>query len=264
MSVWYNSPMSEAQKQQLIATLFNVLRALIILAIVLLLARFGKSLLLRLAKRGRISVNLATLLGNLVTIAVVLLGAVFILPIFGVDWTGLLTLVGAIGIAISLALQDVLRNFVAGVYMLVEQPFKIGDIISVNHNGADVTGTVQSVELRTTLLRTEDGTQVIVPNATVFTEVVTNQSAYNLQRQLVEISTASQTLEQMVNKVSLVLRQFDEVATNPSPETTVTSIAGGRMKLRVVYWTRPGSNVASQIAVALRGESPTIEIKLPL
>ncbi len=239
--------------------LLNIVRAVLLLAVVLLLARFSKGLLLRLAKRGRISVNVAALLGNLVTIGVVLLGAVFILPIFGVEWNGLLTLVGAIGIAISFALQDVLRNFVSGIYMLIERPFKIGDVITVK----EVTGTVQSIELRTTLLRTEEGTQVIVPNATVFTEVVTNQSAYNLQRQVVEISTTTQTLEQMVGKVNTVLNRFDEVATNPSPETNVVSIEGVRMQLRVVYWIRPGSNVASQIAVALRGESPTIEIKLP-
>jgi small conductance mechanosensitive channel len=242
-----------------IVALLNIARALLILALTLLVARFSKALLLRMAKRGRISVNLAALLGNLATIAVVLLGAVFILPIFGVDWTGLLTLVGAIGIAISLALQDVLRNFVAGIYLLIERPFKIGDVIKVKED----EGVVQSIELRTTLLRTEDGAQVIVPNATVFTEVVTNQSAYNLQRQIVEVSTSTQTLEQMVEKVNAVLRQFDAVATNPSPETTVVSIEGGRLRLRVVYWTKPGSTVASQIAVALQGESPTIEIKLP-
>ncbi len=242
----------------LIATLLDIARALLILALTLLVARISKALLLRMAKRGRISVNLATLLGNLATIAVVLLGAVFILPIFGVDWTGLLTLVGAIGIAISLALQDVLRNFVAGIYLLVERPFKIGDVIKVKEE----EGVVQSIELRTTLLRTEGGAQVIVPNATVFTEVVTNQSAYNLQRQIVEVSTNTQTLEQMVEKVNAVLRQFDAVATNPSPETSVVSIEGARLRLRVVYWTKPGSTVASQIAVALQGESPTSEVKL--
>ena len=63
------------------------------------------------------------------TIAIVVFSAILILPTFGVDWTALLTLVGTAGLAISLAAQDLLRNFIAGIYILIEQPFKIGDKI---------------------------------------------------------------------------------------------------------------------------------------
>src|ERR687893_213895 len=93
-------------------------------------------------------------------VALVVVGVVLMLPSFGVDWAGLLTLVGAAGLAISLSMQDLLKNVIAGIYILMEQPFRIGDRISVK----EVTGIVQGIELRTTLLCTEESLQVVVPN----------------------------------------------------------------------------------------------------
>ena len=112
------------------------------------------------------------------------------LPSLGVDWTGLLTLVGAAGLAISLSMQDLLKNVIAGIYILMEQPFRIGDRITVK----DVTGTVQGIELRTTIMCTDDELQVIVPNSTVLNEIVTNRTASNLQKQILLLNTKKNDL----------------------------------------------------------------------
>jgi small-conductance mechanosensitive channel len=111
--------------------LLHLIGGLIVLLVALVLARFGKQWIVGLLVRGRVSLNMATLLGNLAQIAIVAVGIVLMLPSFGVDWTGLLTLLGAAGLAISLSMQDLLKNVVAGIYILLEQPFRIGDRISV-------------------------------------------------------------------------------------------------------------------------------------
>src|SRR6266851_7692913 len=70
------------------------------------------------------------------------------------------------------AIQDILKNFFSGVYLLLERPFRVGDTIRVK----DQLGVVENIGVRTTLLRTSDNVQVLVPNATVFSEVVTNHT----------------------------------------------------------------------------------------
>ena len=120
--------------------LFNLGKALLILLVALILAQSAKRWIVRLLTRSRrININVASLVGNLVQIAIVALGIINLLTAFGVDLASLVTVLGVAGLAISLSLQDLLRNVVAGIYVLLEQPFKIGDRISVK----DVTGVVQ-------------------------------------------------------------------------------------------------------------------------
>ena len=90
----------------------------------------------------------------------------------GVNPAGLLAVAGAVGLAFSLAIQDILKNFFSGVYLLLERPFRVGDTIRVKEQ----IGVVENIGVRTTQLRTTENVQVLVPNATVFGEVVSNHT----------------------------------------------------------------------------------------
>jgi small-conductance mechanosensitive channel len=114
--------------------------------------------------------GLAILLGRIVFFLVLFFGVLLILPIFGLNATALFAALGVLGLAVSLALQDVLKNVVAGIYLLIERPFRPGEIVKVR----DFVGTVETVELRTTTLRS-DGELVYVPNAILFAEVLINR-----------------------------------------------------------------------------------------
>src|SRR5439155_23779281 len=72
---------------------------------------------------------------------------------------------GYLALAYSLAFQDILKNFIAGLFMLVERPFRLGDEITVDNH----TGIVENIEMRATTLRTSEGEQVITPNSLVYT-----------------------------------------------------------------------------------------------
>ena len=106
-------------------------------------------------------------------ISVLVVGLLFALGVLGLHIAALATLMGAFGLAFSLSLQDVARNVVAGLYLLMERPFQLGDQITVR----TFTGQVKMIGLRTTMLATEDGQQVIVPNTVVLSEVVLRQPA---------------------------------------------------------------------------------------
>lgn len=116
--------------------------------------------------------NVRLLASRLVYGAVLLLGLVWVLGLLGVDQASILATFGAVGLALSLAVQDILKSFFAGLYLLFERPFLIGDEVQVKEH----VGRVEQVGFRATWIRTSDNVLVLVPNAIVFAEVVRNLS----------------------------------------------------------------------------------------
>jgi small conductance mechanosensitive channel len=123
------------------------------------------------ASRG-IERHARLLIGRVITISIIGLGAATILDTLGVPLTTFVTVLGVAGLGISLAMQDVLKSFVAGTFLLFERPFRIGDEISVK----DQRGIVEHIGIRTTRLRNSENVQYIIPNAVVFAEVVANRT----------------------------------------------------------------------------------------
>ncbi|MBI3970367.1 MAG: mechanosensitive ion channel [Chloroflexi bacterium] len=134
--------------------------------------------------RTRSNDNVRLLISRIIQFAFLLLAAIWILSILGIAPTAVVTVLGVAGLAVSLALQDVLRNLVAGLYILIERPFSIGEHIEFR----TFSGVVESIELRTTALRTVAGQRVVIPNAMLFAETLVNRSTYG--RQLVKVRIA--------------------------------------------------------------------------
>jgi small-conductance mechanosensitive channel len=151
--------------------LTGIVEAILIVAVVMFIGRRMQAAW----RSGRLArttnVNLGILIGRLSYLTALALGLIWVAYIFGVQISGLLTFLGALSLAITFALQDVIKNLVAGLYLLWERPFTIGDSIQVK----DVTGKVEDVQVRTTLLRSDTGQLIVVPNAVLFTEIVTNR-----------------------------------------------------------------------------------------
>src|SRR5207253_5552619 len=123
-------------------------------------------------RRARVDASTQILVKRALVVTWLVVTAVIVLGILGVNPAGLLAIAGAVGLAFSLAIQDILKNFFSGVYLLLERPFRVGDTIRVK----DQLGVVENIGVRTTLLRTTDDVLVLVPNATIFGEVVTNHT----------------------------------------------------------------------------------------
>ncbi len=154
--------------------LVNILWSLIIAAATFYLARKARSSFLRAAERTRADPHTRIVGGQVVYITVLVVGFTAILGVFGVSQATLVTVLGAVGLALSLSTQEILKNFFAGLYLLFERPFRIGDIIVVK----DHEGVVEDIGVRTITLRTKDNVQVLVPNAVVFAEIVANRTRY--------------------------------------------------------------------------------------
>ena len=147
-------------------------QALLVLVVALVGMRLALNWTGRAMRRGRVDSGTQILVKRGLVVTWLVITLVVVLGILGVNPAGLLAVAGAVGLAFSLAVQDILRNFFSGIYLLLERPFRVGDTIRVK----DQEGVVENVGVRTTQLRTRENVQVLVPNALVFAEVVTNHT----------------------------------------------------------------------------------------
>src|SRR5512135_8336 len=147
----------------------NFLTAIIIFVVSIYLARMVAGLLRgTLERRGTVN-HLVELLSHLVYWTIILVGLVTALQRF-FDLTAFLAGLGILGFTVGFALQDVMKNFAAGVILLLQQPFRVGESISV----AGFDGTILAVDLRATEMSTFDGRLVSIPNAAILTNPIIN------------------------------------------------------------------------------------------
>jgi small-conductance mechanosensitive channel len=160
-------------------TVARAIQVLLIVLLTVVIAHWVGAWVRRATVAGRVHAEVATLVSRAATIAVYAIGGTVVLAIVGTSWTAIAAILGAATFGISLALQDVGRGFVNGVYILVERPFRIGDQIRIGV----VEGRVEDVGIRLTTLRTAAGDRIIVPNTVVFASVIENSSVGTVDRQ---------------------------------------------------------------------------------
>jgi small-conductance mechanosensitive channel len=157
----------------------RAIQAIIVVLLTVGIAHWLSAWVRRAAMAGRVYAEVAVLVSRATALAVFAIGGSIVLAIVGVSWTAIAAVLGAATFGLSLALQDVGRGFVNGVYILVERPFRIGDHVRV---GA-VEGRVEDVGVRLTTLRTASGDRIIVPNTVVFSSIIENSSVGMVDRQ---------------------------------------------------------------------------------
>jgi small conductance mechanosensitive channel len=145
--------------------------------------------------------NRATLIDQVLQIAFVVLAVLFGLRTLGIYADSLVTAIGIIVGALSIALQDVLKNLVAGIYLLVEQPFREGDRLSIPGAGGGQDGRVEKVSMRVTLLRDAQRELLLIPNYVLFSQVVVNRTdeePYSLNLRLTLVDAPAAELEREI------------------------------------------------------------------
>jgi len=236
--------------------------AVIIVAALLVIGRLIKSAIFKVSSRTSHNPNLATLLSNLAYVAVLVICIIWVLSIYtGTGLSSLITLLGIVSVAISLSVQDVLKNFVAGIFLLLEQPFRIGDRIQVR----ELQGKVQTIEIRTTKLITDEGLQVIIPNGIVFTEIVTNRTASEYTLVTIYLTLKEgQNLGEISKKVTETLHSFGpfQIAPKPAPAVHLESVTAGLTKAAIDFWVgkEVAPSIKSDVAAALRQALPEVDL----
>ncbi len=153
-----------------VSLLPNAILAAVIFVIFLILASAAKSIVRRLTARKEKRQSLGLLLGQLAQVALVILGFLIALSTIAPSFraSDLIKVLGIGSVAIGFAFQNILQNFLAGILILIHEPFKLGDSISVT----GLEGTVDDIATRATVITMADGHRAVIPNAILFTNPV--------------------------------------------------------------------------------------------
>ncbi len=191
----------------------HLLSAISIFIVIYLVGRLIRVLVLWTMRRGKADRQVRTLVRNLITVTTYVVAVISALVVYGVNVAVILTAAGVGTVAIGLAFQDLLRNVLAGIWLLLEQPFRLGDTITV----LDQTGAVQNITLRTTTLRTGIGELAILPNLTVFTGIVINKTHYDTRRLTVGVRIPVESdLTELMQRARAAVETVPGIETQPA------------------------------------------------
>jgi small-conductance mechanosensitive channel len=174
-------------------------------------------------------------ISTMVHYAVLLLGFFIGLAALGVDLTKVTILAGAFTVGVGFGLQTVINNFVCGLILLFERPIKVGDVVQVD---ADI-GEVRRIGIRACVIRTTDGSEVIVPNGTIISNKVTNWTLSDRYRAVeVPITVARGVAPQRVIEVlKRVAANHPGVTKEPLPQAYVVGFASAAVSFQLRVWT---------------------------
>ena len=156
----------------------NVLAAIAIYIVGKIVVRILTGLLEKVMTRAKVDATLASFLSNIAHYVLITFVILMALESLGVDTTSLAAIMGAAGLAVGFALQSSLSNFASGVMIILFKPFRVGDFIEA----AGVSGTVEAISIFSTLMRTGDNKQIIVPNGSIYGGNIINYSAKPTRR----------------------------------------------------------------------------------
>lgn len=213
----------------------KIVAAILIMIIGNWLSHKISNLLGRLLEKNKVDVTLVGFLSNIIYYTLIIMVMIAAAGQLGINTTSFLTIVGAAGLAVGLALKDSLSNFAAGVMLILFRPFKVADVV----NAGGVVGKVESINIFNTILNTPDNQRVIVPNNNITSGVITNITANPTRRvDLVvgisysdNIGDAKATLAAIIDNEPLVLK-------DPAPTIAVSELGDSSVNLVVRPWVK--------------------------
>lgn len=224
--------------REFMALLPNLLIGFVVFVVFIFVARGVQSLVERVVENRQQSQSLKLLLSRLSYVATLILGVLVTVTIVVPSFTpaSLLSALGVGGVAIGFAFKDIFQNFLAGILLLITEPFKINDQIKYK----DFEGTVETIQTRATTIKTYDGRRVVIPNAELFINAVTVNTAYEMRRLEYDIGIGyGDDIAQARQLIVEAIRSIDGVLSDPAPEALVVDLAGSSVNIRARWWINP-------------------------
>lgn len=240
----------------------NVLTALLVLAVGWFLAGFvSRQVRLLLPRTRRVDETIAPILSQIVRYAIIVITAVIVLGQFGVQTASILAVLGAVGLAIALALQGTLSNIAAGVMIIWLRPFSAGEYI----DGEGIAGTVVEIGLFGTRLRTYDGIFVFVPNSRLWNAKIVNYTRETNRMIETRVGIAYDADLASARSALLAIPAGDErVLAEPEPFVFVANLGASSVDLVMRSWVKSSdwwrTNVDFQERAKLALDDAGVEI----
>ncbi|WP_166364379.1 mechanosensitive ion channel family protein [Pseudomonas akapageensis] len=171
-------------------------------------------------------------ISSLANVVLKVLLVVSVASMIGIETTSFVAAIGAAGLAIGLALQGSLANFAGGVLILLFRPFRLGDVIEAQ----GVTGTVDSIQIFHTVLRTGDNKTVIVPNGNLSNGIITNHNRQPTRKVVFDVGVDYQADLQKARQVLLDLARDPRVLADPAPQAVVSTLGDSSITVSLRAW----------------------------
>ncbi|SRR6266487_4099550 len=213
------------------SVIWGFIQGLLILFIGIGIARTTVRLLQR---QGHIDINLRTLLERMLNILVITITIFWTLSIWNISIAVPVAVISILTVSMAFAIQDIIKDLVAGFYILMERPFHIGDEIST----AMYTGQVENIEIRATKLRLVSGEQITIPNAMVFGGIVVNNTYYGERRATITVTLKQEEFlrEETPTQILDALKEIDTVMVKPEPSIHISGYNGPSLTLTLRFW----------------------------
>lgn len=211
----------------------TLLGAIIVLIIGLwLIKKFVKSLRKFMTKK-EVDPSLVPFLSSLLKFGLQALLFISVISMIGIEMTSFVAVLGAAGLAVGLALQGSLSNFAGGVMILIFKPYKVGDYIE----GGGHSGTVNSIQVFHTILKTPDNVTIVIPNGNLSNSSIKNYSTESLRRVDNVFGIAyGDSVDQAYSVLRSMIEADDRVLKEPEPFMAVTELANSSVNITTRLW----------------------------
>lgn len=213
-------------------TLYELLLAVLISIVGIIIAK-AAGLSIKKYLRGKLRENELEILSKIAYYGIILVVLITILPILGVNPSGIVVAGGVAGIVIGFASQRIVGNLISGVFLIVERPVKIGDAINIG----EVYGTVEDIHIISTIIKTFDGLYLRIPNENVFTSSITNYYI-NISTRF-EYDIGIRYADDAGRAREVISRVIDEhpfTLVNPEPMIYVSELGDNAVVVKVRVW----------------------------
>ena len=186
-------------------------------------------------QKSNMDKTLETFICNLVRVVLILFVVIAAVNQLGIQTTSLIAVLGAAGLAVGLALQGSLSNFASGVLIVLFRPYKVGDFIE----GAGVSGSVEDVQILTTVLKTGDNKRIIVPNSQIMGSIITNYSSNDLRRiDLVIGVSYDDDIDKVRDELNALVAAENRILDDPACLIAVSELADSSVDFVIRPWVK--------------------------
>lgn len=213
----------------------NLAIALLIFCVGRLAVRLVVRALSNVMQKQDVDATLETFICNLVRAALLIVVLIAAIGALGIQTTSFIAIFGAAGLAVGLALQGSLSNLASGVLIVLFRPYRVGDFVEA----AGIAGVIQQVQILTTVLKTGDNKQIIIPNSQIMNSIITNYSANDTRRVDMVVGVSyDDDIDKVRKTLEELIRADERILDDPQPLVAVSELADSSVNFVVRPWAK--------------------------
>ena len=213
----------------------NLVTAIVIFYVGKIVVSIVVRALRKLMQRQEVDKTLETFVCNLLRMVLMVIVIIAAIGALGIQTTSFIAIFGAAGLAVGLALQGSLSNFASGVLIVLFRPYRVGDFVEA----AGISGVVEQVQILTTVLKTGDNKQIIVPNGQIMDSIITNYSANDTRRVDMVVGVSyDDDLDKVRETIEQLVAAEDRILDEPACTIAVSALADSSVNFVVRPWVK--------------------------